>query len=316
VDFGYHYSNYRRPEGTTLRDSLLDDAQKLDEGGFDFLTYMDHLWQVPQGGMEGEKIVDCYSALNAAAAVTENITLGALVTCVHFRNPGLLALKLASLDTISNGRAVCSLGAGWRQEEFDAFGYEFPDTATRIDKLEETTRLIKTVLSSKESVTFDGDHFDVSDAVPPETVQDPHPPILVGGTGEKLTLRVVAEHADWWNAPQIPMSEFKRKLDVLREHCQTVGRDFEDIKKTLLNKAVIRDTEEKAHEAYEQLMQETGVGPSSRDDHRGYVGTESDVIADLRELENAGVDMFILESPRNDPKTVNKFIHEIVPALA
>jgi alkanesulfonate monooxygenase SsuD/methylene tetrahydromethanopterin reductase-like flavin-dependent oxidoreductase (luciferase family) len=277
---------------------------------------MDHLWQVPQGGQEGEQIVDPYSALNAAAAVTEDIALGALVTCVHYRNPAMLALKLASLDTISNGRAVCSLGAGWRQDEFNAYGYKFPDTATRINQLEEATRLIDTLLTADDPVTFDGEHYDLANAVPPTPVQDPRPSILIGGTGEQLTLRVVAEHADWWNAPQIPISEYRRKLDVLRDHCDTVGRDYDDIKKTLLDRAVIRESEEQAHEAYEELMSETGIGPASRDDHRGLVGTVDDVITNLQDLESAGADMFVLEPPRNDPITINYFINEVVPALS
>lgn len=183
-------------------------------------------------------MLEGYSALAYAAALTENITLGTLVTGVTYRHPGILVKTVTTLDVLSGGRAWLGIGAAWNDEESRGLGVAFPPTAERFERLEETLRIAHRMWKGDES-PFEGEHYRLERPLnSPPALRRPHPPILIGGTGEKKTLRFVAKYADACNL--FDGDELPHKLDVLREHCEREGRDYADIEKTSL--AVLPET--------------------------------------------------------------------------
>ena len=182
---------------------------------------------------ETQPILECWTALAALSAVTKRIHLGSMVTCNSFRNPALLAKMAATLDVISGGRLELGIGAGVQETEHFAYGFPFPKTAIRIERLREAVEVIK-ALWAKEEASYTGKHYSISGAVcMPKPLQKPHPPITIGGSGEKLLLKVTAQHADRCDFGYVPSLEmYKHKLKVLEKHCSAVDRDFQEIEKS------------------------------------------------------------------------------------
>ncbi|MEV5571384.1 TIGR03560 family F420-dependent LLM class oxidoreductase [Spirillospora sp. NPDC052269] len=207
-------------------------AREADQGGLSSLWVMDHLFQIESVGAAQEPMLEGYSALAYAAALTEDITLGTMVTGVSYRSPGLLVKTVTTLDVLSGGRAWLGVGAAWNDEEARGLGLNFPPRAERFELLEDTLRLAHQMWKGDESA-FEGTRVTAERPLnAPQPVRRPHPPILVGGMGEKKTLRFVAKYADACNifdGDQLP-----HKLAVLREHCEREGRDCADIEKTSL----------------------------------------------------------------------------------
>ena len=313
--FGYHHSSFAGAGDRPPFDAVLERARRVEALGFDLLTFMDHVWQLPHNGATDEPFFDCYTALPAVATVTDRIGLSALVTCVHYRNPALLSKMVASLDHASGGRAVLGIGAGWYEDEYDAYGYDYPEPAECVSQLADAVQLAKAMWTEASPVTFEGEHYRVEDAIlEPKPVQDPHPPVLVGGGGEQLTLRVVAEHADRWNVPMVDPSTYEHKLEVLAGHCEREGRDYDEIEKTVLARALLRETTQDAHEAYEAVV--PGAEPTGRDEYRGLVGTAEDAAGVVEQFRDLGAEMVMVAVPRNDEETVERFAEEVVPEFA
>ncbi|MFB6174086.1 MAG: TIGR03560 family F420-dependent LLM class oxidoreductase [Halobacteriales archaeon] len=309
--FGYHHVSFDGDDDPF--GAMLDRARFLDANGFSWLSFMDHLWQISGNGRHDEPFFDCYTALPAAAAVTETVELSGLVTCVHYRNPALLGRMVTSLDHASDGRAVLGIGAGWFEAEYEAYGYEYPDPATRVRQMADTVRLIRALWTRESPVTYHGSHYSVEDVIlEPKPVGDPHPPILIGGGGEQLTLRATADLADRWNIPGSSPSEYAEKLDVLRGHCDDLGRDYDEIEKTTANTVVIRDSTEAAHEAYEELMAGTESGPTPREGFRGLVGTPAEVADGIEAYADLGVELSMLKVPKNDRPTIERFVDDVM----
>jgi len=175
--------------------------------------------------------MDAWTLLAALATSTQKIRLGTLVTCNSYRHPSLLAKIAATIDMISNGRLWFGYGAGWKKVEYIAYGYPFPKIQDRMDMMEEALEIIK-LLWTQPKPSFNGKHYSIKDALSsPKPVQKPHPPILIGGDGEKRTLKAVAKYADYCNLFLRP--DFERKLDVLKAHCKDIGRDYSDVGKSL-----------------------------------------------------------------------------------
>ncbi|MBE1535022.1 LLM class F420-dependent oxidoreductase [Actinomadura algeriensis] len=213
-------------------------ARDADQAGLHSLWVMDHFFQISMVGPAEEPMLEGYSALAYAAALTENITLGTLVTGVTYRHPGILVKTVTTLDVLSGGRAWLGIGAAWNDEESRGLGVAFPPTAERFERLEETLRIAHRMWKGDES-PFEGEHYRLERPLnSPPALRRPHPPILIGGTGEKKTLRFVAKYADACNL--FDGDELPHKLDVLREHCEREGRDYADIEKTSL--AVLPET--------------------------------------------------------------------------
>ncbi|MDQ7906426.1 LLM class F420-dependent oxidoreductase [Phytohabitans sp. ZYX-F-186] len=208
-------------------------ARDADQGGLASLWVMDHFFQIRGVGAAEEPMLEGYSALSYAAAITERITLGTMVTGVVYRYPGILVKTVTTLDVLSGGRAWFGVGAAWNAEESAGLGVPFPPVAERFEQLEETLRIAKRMWAGDES-PFEGKHYRLERPLnSPPAVSRPHPRILIGGGGEKKTLRLVARYADATNLFDSP--ELPHKLDVLREHCAREGRAYGDIEKTVLS---------------------------------------------------------------------------------
>jgi len=202
-------------------------CKTAEDLGFDSVTLMDHFrpYSPPKKG----NLLECWTTLSALAMETRKIKIGALVTCASYRNPAVLAKIAACVDHISRGRLKFGIGAGWFQKEFEEYGIPFPKPRKRIERLEEAIQIIKEMWTQEEA-SFSGRYYRIDRAVCyPKPVQKPHPPIIVGGGGERFTLKVVAKLADGWNSPG-SLERYANKLAVLQRHCEDVGRDFREIR--------------------------------------------------------------------------------------
>ncbi|MCA2224699.1 LLM class F420-dependent oxidoreductase [Nonomuraea aurantiaca] len=202
-------------------------ARGADEAGLHSLWVMDHFFQIPNFGAVEDPMLEAYGALSYAAALTRRVTLGTLVTGAVYREPGLLVKQVSTLDALSGGRAVLGIGAGWYEQEARGLGLRFPSLAERFERLEETLQIAKQMWSDEDK-PYEGEHYRLE-----RTLNSPQarPPILIGGSGEKKTLRLVAEYADACNF--LHGADVRHKLGVLRGHCERLGRPYEDIEKTL-----------------------------------------------------------------------------------
>ena len=206
--------------------SIRERAQLAERLGFDSIFFVDHMWS---RGMPEVDHLEAWTVMTATAALTERIRIGALVLCNSYRNPALLAKMAASLDVVSNGRLVLGMGAGWMDEEYRAYGYPFPSARVRIEQLEESLQVIKR-LFTEPCASFQGKYYQLDEAYNrPAPVQQPHPPILIGGGGEQFLLKVVARHADIWNCPNNHAIELPRRLARLHAHCASIGRNADEI---------------------------------------------------------------------------------------
>ncbi|MGA2490411.1 MAG: TIGR03560 family F420-dependent LLM class oxidoreductase [Anaerolineales bacterium] len=284
---------------------LKKKAQWAEANGFAWFSLMDHLIQIPNVGAEDEPFMEGWSTLSALAAVTSKIRLATLVTSVAYRNPAHLAKIAAGVDIISRGRLTFGIGAGWHMPEYQQYGWKFPEKpAIRIAQMEEAIQIALKMWSELRA-TFHGKYFHLNEAIlEPKPVQKPHPPILIGGSGEQLTLRAVARWADACNLFGDPAT-FKSKLDVLRGHCDKVGRDFNTIERTNLSLMLIA-RDETALKAKKERMK-------LPDPFRGYALTTAQVIDVVGGYQEAGLQMLILHSYKNDVETLELFAADVMP---
>ncbi len=239
---GLQVPNFTWPNGQNeLGDTFGLIAQRAERAGFYSFWVMDHFFQIRNVGPAENEMLEGWSALAFAAGRTNHIKLGTMVTGVTYRYPGLLVKTATTLDVLSHGRAYFGIGAAWNEEEHAGLGVPFPPTAERFERLEETLQIAHQMWSG-EAKPYEGKHYQLARTLnSPQPVQKPHPPILIGGTGEKKTLRFVAQYADACNLfARLGKEELKRKLGILQDHCQTVGRPYEQIEKTTLD--VVRIT--------------------------------------------------------------------------
>ncbi len=234
---GLQVPNFTWPTGQAqLGDTFGLIAQRAERAGLYSFWVMDHFFQIPSVGPSENEMLEGYSALAFAAGRTNRIKLGTMVTGVTYRHPGILVKTVTTLDVLSHGRAYLGIGAAWNEEEHRGLGVPFPPLAERFERLEETLQIAHQMWSGNDK-PYEGKHYHLARPLnSPQAVQKPHPPILIGGTGERKTLRLVAQYADACNIfARLPKSEIQRKLGVLREHCQAVGRPYEQIEKTTLS---------------------------------------------------------------------------------
>jgi F420-dependent oxidoreductase-like protein len=211
-------------------------ARDADQAGMASLWVMDHFFQIRSIGPSEREMLEGYSALAYAAGVTDRITLGTMVTGVTYRHPGLLIKTVTTLDVLSGGRAWLGIGAAWNEEEHRGLGVPFPSTRERFERLEETLQLAHQMWTGDES-PFEGQHHQLERPLnSPPALSSPHPRILVGGGGERKTLRLVAQYADACNIFDMGPDAVRAKYDVIRRHCEDVGRDYGDIEKTVLTR--------------------------------------------------------------------------------
>jgi F420-dependent oxidoreductase-like protein len=237
VQIGIHFMNFTTPDGPqSLRATIGDTAVAAEEAGVDWFTAMDHWFQMEQFATAHDPMLEGYSVLSFVAAKTEKLRLGLLVTGVTYRHPGLLAKTVTTLDVLSGGRAMLGIGAAWYEREHLALGVPYPPVAERFGRLEETIQICEQMWSDNEG-PYQGKYYQLAETIcVPAPLQSPRPPILIGGGGEKKTLRLVAQYADACNLFASTPEEIKRKLDILRGHCDTVGRDYDTIQKTIIGR--------------------------------------------------------------------------------
>ena len=232
---GLHYWNYSTPsDPAKIAGALAEVASLAEQAGVSTFTVMDHYFQMDQAGRADEPMLEAYTTLAYVAARTERMTLGVLVTGVPYRYPGLLAKIVTTLDVLSGGRARLGIGASWYEREQAALGVPVVPVAERFERLEETLQICHQMWSD-DNGPFNGRHYQLAETLCiPAPMSQPHPPILVGGSGEKKTLLLVARYADACNMYATGPEDVGRKLEVLRSHCDAEGRDYDRIDKTVL----------------------------------------------------------------------------------
>jgi F420-dependent oxidoreductase-like protein len=219
----------------TLGADLANIARTAEDAGFDSIWMMDHFFQIPGVGRPEQEMVEGYTTLGYIAGVTKRVGLGTLVTGVTYRHPGILVKQVTTLDVLSGGRAWLGIGAAWFEQEHLGLGVRFPPLKERFERLEEALQIAHQMWNDDNNGEFNGVHYQLKETLNvPQALQKPHPRILIGGGGEKKTLRLVAKYADACNLFSMAGPDFIRhKLDVLREHCEREGRNYDDILKTV-----------------------------------------------------------------------------------
>lgn len=274
-----------------LFERVAEHATTAEEVGFDSVWVMDHFWQLPPLGGPSQPILEAYTLLGALGARTRTVRLGTLVTGVTYRNPGLLAKIVTTLDVITAGRAILGIGAAWYDVEHEGLGFDFPGAGERLDRLEEAVQICRAMFR-EERPTFDGRHYRIREAWNvPRPIQTGGPQIMVGGGGEKRTLRLVAQYADMCNITG-DAATIRHKADVLRRHCDDVGRDPREVTVTRMSTLVLTDSSEETTRTREFLRQAAGEAAGGFN-----IGQDDEVVEQLAELRDAGVDYFIFNMP-------------------
>jgi F420-dependent oxidoreductase-like protein len=285
---GVHYANFSHPDWEHRLESRLTETVRIaDAGGVSLVTVMDHWFQMENLGGPPEPMLEGYTTLGYLAGITSSVRLSLLVTGVTYRHPGLLAKTVTTLDRLSQGRAMLGIGAAWYEREHEGLGVPFPSMSERFERLEETLQICAQMWSPDDG-PYEGKHYRLA-----ETVCVPAPvrgkvPILIGGSGERKTLRMVAQYADACNLFGESPEVLAHKLDVLRRHCDDVGRDFDSIEKTAIGGGA-------------------ATGPESRDDFL----RRMDAYASL------GISLVTLMPGGDDPVAwTEDLVENVVPALA
>jgi F420-dependent oxidoreductase-like protein len=300
---GYQIPNFTYPDGDRegLFAAVIAQAKAADRSGFDTVLLMDHFYQLPLLGRPEDYMLECYTSLGALARETTTVRLGALVTGNTYRNPALLAKIITTLDIVSGGRAQLGIGAGWFELEHDALGFEFKTFSDRFRKLEEALQIILPMLRG-ERPTLEGEHYTVKDAI-----NEPQPlrpiPVMIGGSGERKTLRLVAKYADESNLTS-PPDELGRKLEVLAGHCEQVGRDRSEITVSQHLNACIAPTHDQAYAELTAFLGRRGIDlDSMSEDVRNMIlarlvwGDPDEIGEQLVNVLERGADGFTISMP-------------------
>ncbi len=267
-------------------------AQEAEALGFDSIWLYDHFHTVPTPMQE--VTFECWTSTAALARDTNRVRIGQIVTCNGYRNPALLAKMASTVDTLSHGRLNFGIGAGWYEHEFLAFGYDFPDGPTRLRQLRDAVQIILKMWSDDEAV-YEGKYHQVHGAInQPKGVQKPHIPLLIGGGGEQVTLKLVAQYADACNIGHLDNEGLERKFSIIKKHCDDVGRDYNTIWRTVLFNCSIAETNEEAVAKSKPFLRNI---PSSRIREQALVGTPGIIRQRLAEIEQAGAQEIIIYMP-------------------
>ncbi|WP_405072002.1 LLM class F420-dependent oxidoreductase [Kribbella sp. NBC_01510] len=262
MELGLQIPDFTWPNGAAaLGPELAAVARTADQAGFGYLAVMDHFFQIRGVGPAEHDMLEAYTTLGFLAAHSERAKLLTVITGVHYRHPGLLAKAMTTLDVLSGGRGMIGLGAGWNEEESRGLGFPFPPVAERFERLEETLQYLLQMWSDNDG-PFNGQHYQAERLMNvPQALSKPHPPIMVGGGGEKKTLRLVAKYAQACNVFNTP--DLEHKLDVLKKHCENEGRDYDDITKTVYHLIDTGENGEKTSELIDELGRLHGLGFSA-----------------------------------------------------
>lgn len=274
----------------TIGPKLAEIGRTADDAGFASLWVMDHFFQIQMVGPHDEPMLEGYAALSFLAGLTRRVQLGTLVTGVIYRYPGVLIKTATTLDVLSGGRSYLGIGAAWNEQESRGLGVPFPPLKERFEMLEEALKLAHQMWRD-DTTPFEGKHYQLAEPLNrPQALSQPHPPIMIGGGGEQKTLRLVAQYADACNLfARLGADELRRKLEILRGHCESVGRNYEEIERTAISTVHLADGAMSAN----------------------------DVIAHCRELADVGIQHVIFNMPNTHEITpIETFGREIIPAVA
>jgi len=276
--------------------TIVNVVMKTDELGYDHIWVYDH-FHTRHGPLPGRSMFDAWTLVTALAPITKKVRLGTLVTCNLFRNPAYLAKISSIVDVISDGRLELGIGAGWDEHEFRAYGYDFPKLRTRVEMLEEAVQIIK-LMWTQEDVHFDGKYYKLDGALnSPKPLQKPHPPILIGGGGEKYLLKVVAKYANKWNIPS-NYEEYAAKLKILQDRCSLVGRNFHDIVLTWETTTIIDRKEEEVKRKFEGYTADKMGGMKYEvRKNKGLLGAPEEIVEKLKKFEALGIQEVIMYFP-------------------
>lgn len=302
---GYQIPNFTIPGANShqIFQNVIAQAKAAEDAGFDTVYVMDHFYQLPGLGAPEEPMFECYTLLSAIAQHTSRIQLSSLVTGNTYRNPTLLAKIITALDIVSNGRAKLGIGAGWFELEHNSLGFEFGTFTDRFEKLEEALQIIIPMLRG-DKANLQGKHYQVVDAM-----NFPAPvsriPIMIGGNGEKKTLRMVAQYADESDLAGGPIEDIARKLEVLDEHCARLGRNRSDIKVSKLQMVCVAPTMEEAHQDLVEIAQAKGWSTELVEMMKAVLiyGDPDTVGEKLLAALNTGIDGLSINLPANGHKT-------------
>jgi probable F420-dependent oxidoreductase len=287
-------------------------ARVLDKSRFDSIWVYDHL--LYEGGYAGhpdpEPVMECFTVLGAIAAITERLRLGQLVIGIPYRNPALTAKMATTLDQISHGRTILGIGAGWHQREYEAYGFgEWEAVGVRMKRLEEATQQILSLWGAQPVPAYQGQYYHSQELTEnPLPVQKPHPPIMIGGSGEKVTLRLVAQYAQWCNVGGDPET-VGRLLEALKGHCDRLGRDYDAITKSCYTMVMLGKDEAAVAKKREELSRFIPRRGAS-------IGTPDQLIEEFRKYRRAGVEYLIFRMPDwTDVETLHLFSDTVAAAL-
>lgn len=301
----------RLPQDSADLGALREIAQGAEQLGYHSLWLFDHFYHFPFP--DNVTVLESWTLMSVLAGATSSIRLGTLVLCNGYRPPALLAKMAATLDVLSGGRLEFGYGAGWHQEEFTGYGYDFPPVPVRIRQMEEGLTVIKQLWSAERS-TWAGKFYRLDNAIcEPKPLQRPHPPITIGGGGEKLLLRAVARHADIWNYFPAPLAEYEHKAQVLDQHCRDLGRDPQSLERSLMTPTITAEWEKEVRDQLEVAKA------------RGYMwaqwgtfvqGTPDIVVPRFRDYIRRGVSFFIIQLPNSrDLKQIEFVAKNVVAEL-
>ncbi|HEU5439729.1 MAG TPA: LLM class F420-dependent oxidoreductase [Ktedonobacterales bacterium] len=283
-------------------------AKEVDElPAYDSIWVYDHFHPIPEP--VPATVFECWTITAALARDTRRVHVGQMVTCAGYRNPALLAKMASTVDVLSHGRLYCGLGAGWYEDEWRAYGYGFPSTGERMGAFREACQIVSQMWTADAPV-FHGKHYSIKRAInEPKGVRKPHPSLWIGGSGERVTLRLVAEYGDACNVSG-DAETLRHKFTVLREHCEAVGRPYDDIiRSTSLEDLVLTRPGEEPAAAIERARSATGVS---------FAGSTDELGERIQSLVEAGANYVIVSFPRlaYDHEPLYRFASEVIPRFS
>jgi F420-dependent oxidoreductase-like protein len=314
-NFSFDYDGQRNnADASQIVDFLRKLITKAENSGFDSFWVMDHFHQIQFVGRPEEPMLEGWTVISMLAAITTKIKLGTLVTGIIYRYPSVLAKIAATLDVLSKGRLFMGIGAAWNEQESLAYGISFPSNQERLLRLDEAIQVIRKMWTDEPYASFNGKYYQIRNAYcNPKPIQKPSPPILVGGSGERKTLKIVAKYADACNLFGSPET-VRKKLDILKEHCKSVGRDYSSILKTKLSVVIVDDNNDMAI----NRVRKTFVGmPEEQIKEFVIYGTPEDVSRKIEILEQVGIQYLIVDlEPDRELEALDTFASKVANKIS
>jgi F420-dependent oxidoreductase-like protein len=313
-DYDSKSNNNANNPTSQIADSLKSLVTKAENSGFDSFWVMDHFHQIQFVGGPEEPMLEGWTIISMLAGITTKIKLGTLVTGIIYRYPSVLAKVAATLDVLSKGRLFMGIGAGWNEQESFAYGITFPSNQERMLMLEEAIQIIRKMWTEEPYASFDGKYYQIHNAYcNPKPIQKPSPPILVGGSGERKTLKIVAKYANACNLFG-STETIRKKLDILKEHCKSVGRDYDSILKTKLAAIIIDDNSEMVKNKIRQTFR--GI-PEEQIKEFVIYGTPEDVSRQIEMLKEVGIQYLIVDlEPSRELEALDTFANKVINKMS